>query len=162
MALAYHCHTTLYRSCVLTFSSAMHTGSYQKVKTELFLIFSVEKEYIFLLWAPVHSLRAFIFHASASTLWQGTTGKAVTYHFYSRSLNENKNTLQLVRSLALRPSKRPRRRHVFRIPSFTHNFSNIFSLDHSAITIFGKIPEQLWDTPSITKRMTVTLIQHCT
>lgn len=130
----------------------MHTGSCQKVKTELFLIFNTDKEYIFL-----HSLRSLIFHVSASTVWQGPPGKAVTYRFYSWGLwMKAGNTLQPVKSLAPRPSKRSKRRHAFRIPSLTHNFPNVFPLDHSTGAIFGEIPEQLWDTPSITKRMTVT------
>ena len=88
----------------------------------------------------------------------GTTWESSNLAFlFMRSLNENKEYPQPVRSLALRPSKRPKRRHAFRIPSFTHDFSNVFPLDHSAGAIFGKIPEQLWDTPSITKRMTVSL-----
>lgn len=136
----------------------MQPGSYQKVKPELFLIFNIEKEYNIL-----HSLRAFIFHASAPTLWQGPPGKAVTYHFYSWGFwMKTRNTPQPVRSLALKPSKRLKRRQAFRIPSFTHDFSNIFPLDHSTGTIFGEIPEQLWDAPSITKRMSLWLIQHHT
>lgn len=103
------------------------------------------------------SLRAFIFHASASTMWQGPPGKAVT--IFIHEVIECKQGI----TCSLRPSKRPKWRHMFRIPSLTHDSSNVFPLDHSTGVIFGEIPENFVTLSASQKEwLSLWLILHCT